>query len=118
MESLAFILAQQDAGGGLMSTLIMFGVIFLIFWFLLIRPQKKEMQRHRELLAGLKVGDEVVTAGGLLGTVKSVDGPVIQIDIGRGTKIKISREKIQKKQEDFFDEADDNDDDDSEKDDD
>ena len=107
MESLPLILAQQDAGGGIMSTIIMFGVIFLIFWFLLIRPQKKEMERHRELLAGLKVGDEVVTAGGLFGTVKSVDGPIIQLDIGRGTKIKIAREKIQKKQEDFHDETDD-----------
>lgn len=112
MESLPFIIAQQDAGGGLISTIIMFGVIFLIFWFLLIRPQKKEMERHRELLAGLKVGDEVVTAGGVFGTVKSVDGPVIQLDIGRGTKIKISREKIQKMQEDFFEEADDGDDED------
>lgn len=112
MELPFFIIAQGDAGGGLLSTIIMFGVIFLIFWFLLIRPQKKEMQRHQELLDGLKVGDEVVTAGGLFGTVKSVDGPIIQLDIGRGNKVKISREKIQKTQEEFRGEHDDDEDDD------
>ena len=100
------IIAQQGGGAGMLSTLIMFGLIFLIFWFILIRPQKKEMDRHAALLSGLKVGDKVVTAGGLFGTVKSVDGPVIQLDIARGTKIKIDRQKIQKKQEDFLSEAD------------
>ena len=119
MELAPLIIAQQ--GGGLISTIIMFGVIFLIFWFLLIRPQKKEMERHQALLAGLKAGDKVVTAGGVFGTVKSVDGPVIQLDIGRGTKIKIDRQKIQKKQAEFLDEqgdekADSEDDDKEEKD--
>ncbi len=110
MQLATLIIAQQ--GGGLISTLIMFGVIFLIFWLILIRPQKKEMERHQALLAGLKAGDKVVTAGGLFGTVKSVDGPVIQLDIGKGTKVKIDRQKIQKKQEEFLSEADDGEDED------
>lgn len=114
MEHFTLIIAQQGGGAGILSTLIMFGVIFLIFWLILIRPQKKEMERHQELLSGLKAGDQVVTAGGVFGTVKSVDGPVIQLDIGRGTKIKIDRQKIQKTQEEFLSEADEGDEDDDE----
>ncbi len=112
MNLATFIIAQADAGGGLISTVIMFGVIFLIFWFILIRPQKKEMERHQKLLSGLKAGDKVVTAGGIFGTVKSVDGPLLQLEIGRGTKIKIDRDKIQKMQEDFLSDAEDGEDDD------
>lgn len=104
------IVAQNDTGGGLISMLVMFGVIFLIFYFILIRPQKKEMERHQELLSGLKAGDQVVTAGGVFGTIKSVDGPVIQLEIGGGTKIKVDRDKIQKTQDEFFEEAEDGDD--------
>lgn len=111
MDLSYLVIAQQgDTGGELISMVIMFGVIFLIFWFILIRPQKKEMERHKDLLSGLKAGDKVVTAGGLLGTIKEVDGPVIQLDIGRGTKIKIDRQKIQKKQDEFFGEGDDSED--------
>lgn len=111
MDLSFLVIAQQgDTGGGLISMIIMFGVIFLIFWFILIRPQKKEMERHKDLLSGLKAGDQVVTAGGILGTIKEVDGQVIQLEIGRGTKIKIDRQKIQKKQDKFFEQEDDGED--------
>lgn len=106
MDFPLLIVAQNGMGGELISMFVMFGFIFLIFWFILIRPQKKEMERHQELLSGLKVGDQVVTAGGVFGTIKSVDGPVIQLEIGGGTKIKIDREKVQKTQDEFFEEED------------
>ncbi len=112
----ATIVIAQNGGGELFSMIIMFGIIFLIFWFILIRPQKKEMERHQTLLSGLKAGDQVVTAGGIFGTIKSVDGPVIQLEISGGTKIKIDREKIQKKQDTFYGEKDDADGDEDDKD--
>ena len=111
MDLSYLMIAQQQGAEGIWGTVIMFAVIFLIFWFILIRPQKKEMERHQKLLSGLKKGDQVVTAGGLFGTVKSVDGPVIQLEISRGTKIKIDRQKIQRLQEDFLSDADDGQDD-------
>ncbi len=101
--SAMIILAQQGEGGGLIPTLIMFGVIFLIFYFLLIRPQKKEMERHQGLINGLKAGDRVVTAGGLFGTIKSVDDTTVELELGRDNKITIARQKIQSKQEDLED---------------
>ena len=111
MDLSYLLIAQQQGAEGIWGTVIMFAVIFLIFWFILIRPQKKEMERHQKLLSGLKKGDQVVTAGGIFGTVKSVDGPVIQLEISRGTKIKIDRQKIQRLQEDFLSDADDDKDD-------
>ena len=99
------ILAQQE-GGGLLPTLIMFGVIFLIFYFLLIRPQKKEMERHQALVNGLKAGDRVVTAGGLYGTVKSVDDATVELELGRDTKIRIARQKVQQMQDELEEDQD------------
>lgn len=101
MDLSTWIIAQQSPpeGGGILPTIIMFGVIFLIFWVILIRPQRKEMERHQSFLEALKVGDEVVTAGGLFGKVTAVDGPVIQLEIARGTKIKVERQRIQKTQD-------------------
>ena len=118
--SSVLVIAQQGGTGELISMLVMFGIVALIFWFLVIRPQQKEHERHQELVSGLKAGDQVVTAGGIFGTVKSIDGSVLQLEIGGGTKIKIDREKIQKKQDDFFasEEEDDDGDEDEEKDDD
>jgi preprotein translocase subunit YajC len=115
MDLSYLLIAQQQGAEGIWGTVIMFAVIFLIFWFILIRPQKKEMERHQKLLSGLKKGDQVVTAGGIFGTVKSVDGPVIHLEISRGTKIKIDRQKIQRLQEEFLSDSDDKDSDSKDK---
>lgn len=98
MDLSTWVIAQQTAPGGgeFLPTILMFGVIFLIFWVILIRPQRKEMERHQAFLAGLKIGDEVVTAGGIFGKVAAVDGPIVQLEIARGTKIKVERQRIQK----------------------
>lgn len=98
----------------MMSTVLMFLIIFLIFWVILIRPQKQELERHQILVNNLKVGDKVVTAGGIFGTVKTVDGPVIQLDVGKGVKIKIDRQKVQKTHDEFFLDHSDNDEKDDE----
>ena len=59
-----------------------------IFWFLLIRPQMKQQKAHREKIAGVKKGDQVVTAGGLLGKVIKVDDQYAEIEIAQGVKVK------------------------------
>jgi preprotein translocase subunit YajC len=70
----ALLLALQAApapGGGSVFTplLFQFGLIFLIFWFLIIRPQQRQRKRHEEALRALKKGDRVVTAGGIVADV-------------------------------------------------
>lgn len=69
MNILAFLF--QDAGGGssIFSLLPMFAVIFGIFYFLVIRPQKQQQQQVKDMIATLKAGDEVVTNGGVIGKI-------------------------------------------------
>lgn len=105
MDLSYLIIAQAADGGGLVSTLVMFGLVFLIFYFLLIRPQKKELTRHQTLVDSLKVGDEVMTSAGIFGTIKKVDADVVHLEIARGTTIKLARQKVHQSLQDFKSEA-------------
>jgi preprotein translocase subunit YajC len=60
----------------------------VIFWFLLIRPQMRQQKLHREKIAAVKKGDQVVTAGGLLGKVIKVDDQYAEIEIAQGVRVK------------------------------
>ena len=69
----AFLLLFQDAGGGsIVWTLLPFVFIFGIFYFLVILPQKKQRTQLQEMIAQLKINDEVVTNGGVIGKIKEV----------------------------------------------
>ena len=59
-----------------------------IFWFLIIRPQMRQQKLHREKVAGVKKGDQVITAGGLLGKVTRVDDQYAEIEIAQGVRVK------------------------------
>ena len=65
-----------------------------IFWFLLIRPQMRQQKAHREKIAGLKKGDQVVTAGGLVGKVIKVDDSYAEIELAQGVRVKAVKHTI------------------------
>lgn len=65
-------LFQADGGGSLLSMLPMLAIIFAIFYFLVIRPQQKQQKKLQEMIAELKINDEVVTNGGIYGSIKEV----------------------------------------------
>lgn len=92
-----FILLQasQPQGGG-MSFFIMMGVIFVIMWFFMIRPQQKKQKEIQNFRNSITVGSSVVTAGGLYGTVKSVDETdnTLSIEIARDVKVKVDRNSV------------------------
>ena len=67
--ALALLQAAPGGGGSFTPLLFQFGLIFLIFYFLIIRPQQKQRKRHEEALRTLKKGDRVVTGGGIVGEV-------------------------------------------------
>jgi len=71
-------------------------VIFIIFWFLLIRPQRKRDRERREMLDALRKSDRVVTVGGIHGTVRSIrdDEVVLLVDESTNTKLRVSRSAI------------------------
>ncbi|HLG33012.1 MAG TPA: preprotein translocase subunit YajC [Ignavibacteriaceae bacterium] len=81
-------------GGGLVSTLIMFGAIFLIFYFMIIRPQQKRAKDRDKLLANLEKGDKVVTSGGVHGVIAGLDEKTALLQISDNVKIKIERSAI------------------------
>jgi preprotein translocase subunit YajC len=68
--------------------------IFAIFYFLLIRPQRKEQERHRNMISELKKGDEVVTNGGIIGTVVHVQDDRLTIKTGENTRLVVERGRI------------------------
>ena len=69
-------------------------VIFAIFYFLLIRPQKQKQQQHQQLLTNLKRGDKVITTGGMYGTIESVGENSFQLKIANQVKVKISKSAV------------------------
>lgn len=92
----AFAQTAGAAGAGsLVSSLVPFVLIFGIMWFLLIRPQQKKVKEHRAMVEALRRGDQVVTAGGLIGKVSKVkeDGEV-EIEIADGVKVRVVRSTI------------------------
>ena len=75
----------QNPGGGLMSTLIMLGLMLVVFYFMLIRPENKKKKQAEEMRNALKVGDKITTIGGIVGTIVHVkeDNIVIETSADR-----------------------------------
>jgi preprotein translocase subunit YajC len=76
-------------------TLIMLGVLFAAFYFILIRPQAKRAKEHKTMIAALAKGDEVVTGGGVLGRITNISETYVTVDIAEGVEIKVQRQAIQ-----------------------
>lgn len=89
-------LAQTAEGQpqSLTNMLIPLLLMGAVFYFLLIRPQQKQAKEHQKLLTGLKKGDEVVTQGGLLGSVVQVEDRTVTLDVGSGTKVRVLKANI------------------------
>jgi len=92
---------QEGAGGGGMFTIVWFGLIFVVMYLLLIRPQRKKQKEHERLLNDLKKGDRVVTSGGMFGTIFAIDeerGRVV-LKFGENTKMEFLKSSIAAKVE-------------------
>lgn len=97
MATQAFAMAGNAAGQGGQQGyegIIMLVAMFAIFYFLLIRPQQKRAKQHKELVGGLKAGDQVVTAGGLHGKIASVEDTTVVVEVATGVKMKMNRSAI------------------------
>jgi preprotein translocase subunit YajC len=86
---LASVMAPSGGSGSssLAILLFQFGAIILIFYFLLIRPQSVARKKHAELLGGLKKGDDITTAGGIVGRVKDIKEDKVTIESGTSTLV-------------------------------
>ena len=70
-------------------------LLFVVFYFLLIRPQQKRTKQHKEMVTELSKGDEVVTNGGVLGKITNVSDNFLSVEIANGVEIKVQRSMIQ-----------------------
>ena len=91
--NLAFVYLQAQAGGDY-SFLIMMIAIFAIMYFFMIRPQQKKQKELNNFRKSLQINQKVITAGGIYGKVKSIEGNVVVLEIASGVKIRIDKNSI------------------------
>lgn len=87
--------AEPSGTAGFFFQLFPLILIFVIFWFLLIRPQQKRMREHQAEIAAVQKGDKVVTGGGLIGKVTKVTDDEVEVDLGSGMKVKAVKATLQ-----------------------
>ena len=80
--------------GGPIGSLMPIVLIFVIMYFLILRPQQQRQRQHREMIANVRRGDTIVTSGGLIGKVAKVDETEIQIEVAENTRVRIMRGMI------------------------
>lgn len=93
--NVALLAVQQNNGGG-WSFFVMMGLIFVIMWFFMIRPQQKKQKEIQKFRNAIGVGTEVVTAGGIYGTVRGIkdEKNALEIEVANGVKIVVDRNSV------------------------
>jgi len=69
-------------------------ILVAAFFFLVVRPQRRQMAAHRTLVASLSVGDEVITTGGVIGTIRSLDDEVVELEVAPSVVLRVARAAI------------------------
>ncbi len=82
-------------GPSTLQSLLPMIALFVIFYFFLIRPQQKRQKEHKNMVAGLAKGDEVVTMGGVLGKITAIDENFITLEVSKGVEIRVQRQSVQ-----------------------
>lgn len=83
--------AGQGGAGGLLGSLLPLILIFVIFYFLLIRPQQKKAKEQKNMIDNLKKGDKIVTSGGIYGVIEAVGSNTVTLKVGENVKIKLGK---------------------------
>ncbi|HEX5747820.1 MAG TPA: preprotein translocase subunit YajC [Archangium sp.] len=88
------ILAQAAGGQSAVPSIVLFIGLFVIMYFVMIRPQNKQLKEHRELVAGLKKGDEVITRGGLIGRIHVVSEREVTLEVATGVRMRVLKTSV------------------------
>ena len=92
----ALLAVPRDGASGGMVLMVQMGLVFAIFYFLLIRPQQKKVKVHREMVGNVRRGDSVVTGGGIIGKItKVLDDNRVEVEISDNVKVQVARGTIQ-----------------------
>ena len=103
-QEMAFAAAGNPSGGGeaggALQAFLPLIILFVIFYFLLIRPQQKRAKEHREMLGSLQKGEYVITSGGLYGRITAIsEEDVLTLDLGNSVEVKVNRNYISSRTE-------------------
>ena len=90
------LLQTAPAQGGGLSMWIMLALIFVVMWFFMIRPQRKQQKEMENFRNSLKNGDKVVTIGGIYGTIADVKDTYVLLEVDKDVKIRVNKQAIQK----------------------
>ena len=85
---------SQEGGGGLVSMLVLMGILVAIWYFLIIGPERKRRRQMQDMISALKSGDKVVTVGGIHGTVSGLTEKTVILRVAEQVKIEVSRQAI------------------------
>ncbi|MDE5731663.1 MAG: preprotein translocase subunit YajC [Bacteroidales bacterium] len=96
MNMFTFLQAGPAQAGSQWSMWIMLALIFVVMWFFMIRPQRKQQKELQNFRDGLKKGDKVVTVGGIYGTVCDIKDKTVLIEIDNNVKIRVSKQALVK----------------------
>ena len=96
MNTFTLMQAAQPAQGGGWSMWVMLLLIFVVMWFFMIRPQRKQQKELQAFRDGLKKGDKVVTIGGIYGTVSEIKENNVLIEVDHNVKIRVSKQALVK----------------------
>lgn len=91
----AFAQAGAPPQADPLQSLLFFGVILVVFWFIAIRPQMKRQKEHREMVSALAKGDEAVTSGGIAGRIREVGENFVTMEVAKGVEVKVQKQFIQ-----------------------
>jgi preprotein translocase subunit YajC len=91
------LIAATSSSGSSTALLISLGLMVVIFYFLLIRPQRRRAMQQRDLVESLGVGDEVVTIGGMFGTIRAMDDESVTLEVAPGTSVRMMKSAIRGK---------------------
>ncbi len=94
MSFLSLLQAAPSTTGSFLTTFLPFGLVILIFYFLIIRPQNKKQKETERMLSALKKGDKVVTAGGIHGVIQSVKESTVVVKVDESCKLEFNRSAV------------------------
>ena len=80
-----------SSGSGFIFIIV---IAFLLLWLIVVRPQKRRQSQQQQMISELRVGDEVLTAGGIYGTVSQLDEDLVTVEIAPGTEVRVARRAI------------------------
>ncbi len=94
MADIAYAQTPGAGGAGGFSMLVPLLLMFAVFYFLLIRPQQKKQRSHQDMLRSLKIGDRVITSGGLIGTIVEGGDKAVKLEVADRVRVEIGRSFI------------------------